>query len=221
VATKVLSGADTARATTFDWRPVHVAADSTHPVPLFGAPPSSRTGQAGDSGASGETDAEGQQRISEAYNRGVADGRRAAAEESAGLEEARMTDLARVVEGLAGYRSRLRHEAEHDLVHLALTIARRVIRRELSVDPEALRSLVRGALERLDAREIQKVRLHPEQAESVRRMLSAAAPGTEVVADTSLAPDEVLFESARGSLDAGVETQLAEIERGLTDLLPR
>ena len=57
--------------------------------------------------------------------------------------------LARPSTKLAGLRPRLRREAEADLVKLAMAIARRVLRREIAVDPEALRGLVMAALEKL------------------------------------------------------------------------
>jgi flagellar assembly protein FliH len=40
----------------------------------------------------------------------------------------------------------------------------------------------------------------------------------EVLADANLAPGGVILESSRGLLDASVDTQLAEIERGFADL---
>jgi len=43
----------------------------------------------------------------------------------------------------------------------------------------------------------------------------------EVTADSSLQRASAIFETARGDLDASVETQLAEIERGFTDLVKR
>ena len=57
--------------------------------------------------------------------------------------------------------SRLRAEAEADLVQLSLAIARRVLRRELAIDPEALHGLILGALEKLSGQEISRVRVHP------------------------------------------------------------
>jgi flagellar assembly protein FliH len=41
----------------------------------------------------------------------------------------------------------------------------------------------------------------------------------EVIADAGLLPGGVTIESGRGSLDASVDTQLAEIERGFADLV--
>ncbi len=43
----------------------------------------------------------------------------------------------------------------------------------------------------------------------------------EVIADASLAPGGVMLESSRGLLDASVDTQLSEIERGFADLVCR
>jgi flagellar assembly protein FliH len=41
----------------------------------------------------------------------------------------------------------------------------------------------------------------------------------ELAADKTLARGAVVFETNRGNLDASVETQLREIEQGLTDRL--
>ena len=43
----------------------------------------------------------------------------------------------------------------------------------------------------------------------------------EIAPDGSLTPGSVIFETSRGDLDASVDTQLAEIDRGLTDALKR
>jgi flagellar biosynthesis/type III secretory pathway protein FliH len=53
-------------------------------------------------------------------------------------------------------------------------------------------------------------------------MLTASgAAKAEIVADNSLLLGDILFETTRGSLDASIDSQLLEIERGLTDLLGR
>ncbi len=40
-----------------------------------------------------------------------------------------------------------------------------------------------------------------------------------MIADPSRQPGDVVFETERGNLDASVDSQLLEIERGLTDRL--
>jgi flagellar assembly protein FliH len=128
--------------------------------------------------------------------------------------------LSRSIGEIASLRARLRAESEADLVHLALAIARRVLRRELSIDPEAIHGLVLGALEKLQGQETSRVRVHPSHAALVAGYLQQSSTGKiEVVPDPGREPGSVVFETQRGNLDASVETQLQEIERGLADRL--
>jgi flagellar biosynthesis/type III secretory pathway protein FliH len=129
----------------------------------------------------------------------------------------------RAIEEMSGMRQRFRQEAEEDVVKLALGIARRVLHRELTVAPDALLGLVKAALEKIEAREVHTVRIRPEDATMVKQFLGKMGlpQRVEVVADPGLERGAAIFDSSRGTLDASVETQLAEIERGLADLVRR
>jgi flagellar assembly protein FliH len=129
--------------------------------------------------------------------------------------------LSRTIHEIAGLRARMRREAESDLLRLATAIARRVLRREIAVDPDAMHGLVLGALEKLQSQEIARVRVHPAHAALVTACLRQMVAGSlvEVIADPSREPGAVIFETDRGNLDASVESQLREIERGLADRL--
>jgi flagellar assembly protein FliH len=98
-----------------------------------------------------------------------------------------------------------------------------VIHRELAVDPDALAGLVRAAFLKLQSREINRVRMHPALEGMVRKTLEQSGSPKNLVlaADPSMKPSEVFFETSQGILDASVETQLREIERGLFDKLER
>ena len=129
-----------------------------------------------------------------------------------------LEQLSRTAQELAALRPRLREQAEEDLIRLAVAIARRVVRRELTVDPQTIMGLVKAALEQLAAGEAARLRVHPEHEAIVRGFLADAGRGSiTVAADGALARGSAIFETARGNLDASAETQLAEIERGLTD----
>jgi flagellar assembly protein FliH len=153
----------------------------------------------------------------EGFREGEAAGRsRAAVEAQPALEK-----LARSIEEIARLRPRLLRESEAELVELAMGIARRILRRELSVDAEALQGLVKGALEKLSAREICRIRAHPELEPGIRRCLELESQsGIQVIGDATLERGGILVETSRGKLDASLETQLAEIGRGLADRLP-
>jgi len=166
---------------------------------------------------------EAEQRIREAHAAGVREGETAGRSRAAAELQPVMERLVRTIDELAGWRSRLRAEAEADLIKLALAIARRVLRRELAIDPEALHGLVLAALEKLQAQEICRVKVHPSHAAAVTGYLSQTLTGAavDVIPDPSREPGSVVFETSRGNLDASVETQLQEIERGLADRLRR
>lgn len=131
--------------------------------------------------------------------------------------------IARSLSELDRMKDTIRNQATEELVHLAVSIAARVIHREVTVDSDALAGLVRAAFAKVQSRELQRVRLHPGMERLVLKHLDlAGAPKTiEISADAGLNPGDVLFETSQGALDASVETQLREVERGLIDKLER
>ncbi len=157
--------------------------------------------------------------VEEARNAGLAEAER----RQAANQKEMLARLAAAIEEISGYRKRFRQQAEEDLVQLAFAICRRVLRRELSSDSEAVLGLVRSALDKLASSEITRIRIHAAHAGPLREHLEHLRPEThiEIVADATLQPGAVLFETARGTLDASAETQLKEIERGFTDVLHR
>jgi len=161
-------------------------------------------------------------KVGEARAAGQREGEAAGRSRAAAELQPVIDRFGRAVTELAGMRAQLRREAEADVLQLALAIARRVLRRELALDPEALHGLVLGALEKLEGQEIARVRVHPSQAAPVAAVLrQGSRPAVEVIADAVLEPGAAIFETTRGNLDASMETQLREIERGLADCLRR
>lgn len=158
-----------------------------------------------------------------AYQQGVQEGQAATRREMTAQLEAMHLQLARSIEEMAGLKQRLRHEAEEEVVALAIAIARRILHRELTVAPEALLGLVKAALEKIEAREVHRVRVARDDAAMVRQFLEKLGPPRpiEVIADATLAPGAAILDTSRGALDASVETQLVEIERGFADLVRR
>ncbi len=164
-----------------------------------------------------------EQKMRAAYQQGLQEGQASARKELGGQLEAMNARMARAIEEMSGMRQRFRQEAEEDVVKLALAVARRVLHRELTVAPDALLGLVKAALEKIEAREVHTVRIRPEDAPMVKQFLGKMGlpQRLEVVADPGLERGAAIFDSSRGALDASVETQLQEIERGLADVVRR
>lgn len=159
-------------------------------------------------------------RIDQARQTGFREGEAAAQAKAQAALDAALQRLARAAAEVAGYRAAYRRESEQEMVKLSLAIARKVLKRELTVDPAALQGVVKAALETLNAGEVYRIRLAaPDAAALDRHIQSMGLPqAIEVIADPALERGTVLFETARGMVDAGVQTQLGEIERGFADL---
>ena len=153
----------------------------------------------------------------EGFNEGLAAGRTQAEEQ---IRPA-IDGIARTIGELARMRGVVRQEASEDLVHLAVSIAARVIHRSVAVDHDALAGLVSAAFAKLQSREIHRVRLHPGMENLVQKCLDQCDSPRKLmlVPDPALKPGELFFETSQGALDASVDTQLREIERGLIDKL--
>jgi flagellar assembly protein FliH len=152
----------------------------------------------------------------EAFEEGLRQGREAAAVDMKAAAER----LAKTLADLVAFKRKVRTDAEMELLNLSLAIARRILHRELLTDPEAMQGLVHAALQKIQNREIWRVRVFPGATEAVRssleRMGSAAV---EIVADGALKNGDLVIETAVGELDASVDSQLQEIQRGFADRL--
>ena len=211
MSSKIIHSEGGAEVTSINWRRV-LTVEAT--LTAASQPPPD------DSARLAHAQQQAEQKAREAYATGLREGEAAGRAGSSADLQPVIERLARAIEEIGGLRSRLRAEAEADLVRLALAIARRVLRRELGIDPEALHGLVLGALEKLQGQEITRVRVHPSHAALVAGCLRQHSVATvEVVPDPTREVGAVVFETQRGNLDASVDSQLQEIERGLADRL--
>ena len=162
-----------------------------------------------------------QSEVAQARQAGFEEGKRKATQESAAEITAVLDRLSQKLHEIDALRSKLRKHAEMDVVKLALAIAQRILRRELTTDPESIQGLVHAALQKIQNRDILRIRVYPTGAEALKASLAraGAAPAIQVWPDPMLKTGDLLFETSVGELDASAQTQLQEIERGLADRL--
>ncbi len=156
-----------------------------------------------------------------AFQRGLVEGRRMAEDAARGELAAHQGRLAHALNEIAKARQELLSQTDAELVRLSVAIAEKVLNRQLQVDADALRGIAHAALERLAGRPVQAVRLHPDDLHAVQQEFAGTTTAMQLVADSSLAPGSLLFETEYGVLDSSITTQLEEIERGLVDRLQR
>jgi len=137
--------------------------------------------------------------------------------EAAGLR----AQLARTLDEVMELREQMATYAEHEMVQLAIEIAKKIVRREVTVDREIVVSLARVALSRLHNRVLANVRLHPEDYQYVaaHRDKLGTVSTIKLIEDGAISRGGCLIETDFGDVDARIEQQFDEIERGfLNDL---
>ncbi len=145
---------------------------------------------------------------------GLTQGRRDGAAEAGRKHAAELAALRSQVDALLGYRTAIRGEVEKEVVELAFAVSRRILRREITLDPMAAAGIVRSCLDERSNAEVSRVRVHPSDEASVRECVG---PGVDVVADHEIGRGGAVLETTRGALDARIDSQIDELERGLAD----
>jgi flagellar assembly protein FliH len=153
----------------------------------------------------------------EAFAKGFSQGELAGIEAAAQRGEMMLNRLTQTLEELTQIRAQMIHQTERQMVQLAVAIARRVVHREVTLDPDLLIAMARVAMERLGETAQVKVRLHPDdyEAAGAARVAQLAGSNVMIMADAHLGRGGCRIESDMGILDAGVDAQLHEIARAL------
>ncbi|MBC7924974.1 MAG: hypothetical protein H7039_04885 [Bryobacteraceae bacterium] len=160
--------------------------------------------------------------LSEARASAFQEGESAGYDKAASASRIIVEKLSAAIHDIAGYRSKIREESEAELVALSIAIARRILHREISIDTDAIQGVVRAALEKVQAREITEIRLYPGHEDAVRKCLTELhTGGVQIIADPAMSPGDLVIETKRGNVEASIESQLKEIERGFADRIRR
>jgi len=148
-----------------------------------------------------------QQAREEAFQQGRQEGLEAGKKEI----RARVRELESLMQTLARPLEQLDSQIENELVHLALAVAKQLVRRELKADPGQVLAVVREAMAALPlaARNV-RLHLHPEDATLVREMLALGdnERGWQIVEDPVLSRGGCKISSDTSQIDASVERRL-------------
>ena len=143
----------------------------------------------------------------EGYAAGHAQGLAAGREEM----QRRVRELERLMENLAAPLEQVDAEVEQELVGLAVTIARQLVRREIKTDPGQIVAVVREVMSVLpsSSRSVE-LRMHPEDAALVREVLHVSDDERRwrIVEDPVLARGGCKASTETTQVDATLESRL-------------
>jgi flagellar assembly protein FliH len=156
----------------------------------------------------------------EAYEKGFSEGERAGRETGEKMVEAVLKQYTQTLEELKGLRRNLLTGSEREVVRLSLEVAKKVVKREVSVDEELILALVKVALSRLADQSVMTIRVNPKDGQSILHFRESPGhrdswhDGIKLVEDPMITRGGCLIETDSGVIDARVEEQFREIEKG-------
>jgi flagellar assembly protein FliH len=154
-----------------------------------------------------------------AYESGFRQGEKAGMEIAERKAESLMKRYADAILEIGRLKPRLYAQAEHDVVKLALEVAKKVVHRAVQVDPEIVQTLIRVALSHVAVKSPVTVHLnHADYGfvlEQRKSLMQTGESDREIVlvADKSVERGGCLIETECGDIDARIEEEFREVER--------
>ena len=165
------------------------------------------------------TEADLDQRINEAFNHGLKEGKE--------LAERGLINVFRALraasETIHNLRDKIFRESEDEIINLIMLVARKVILNEVTQDRSILARVVQNAIADLSAREEITVRINPDDyllVTSGRDELLLRELLNEhmlIKPDHSIAAGFCLVDTAMGTIDASLDGQLDQLYRNLLE----
>jgi flagellar assembly protein FliH len=180
-----------------------------------------------------EARAEGEKLKEEAKQQGFAEGLSTGSESGyeEGLKKGEEEGMARWAEQVARWQGLLDEtvkekgkylsDRERILVDLVMRVSAKILMREVKLNPAEIQVRIAEAIKRAADRSTLLVHLHPEDLARALEMDSASLRGLggvkqiEYLADEKMIRGGVRLESASETIDAGLDTQLSVIIKGL------
>ncbi|MGG4034486.1 FliH/SctL family protein [Paenibacillus cisolokensis] len=159
-----------------------------------------------------------------ATDRGYAEGKALSENELREQREQAIASARELLETAYRIRDQIIQEAEPFLVDLSCAIAEKIIDRQLTIEPEWSLDLIRKSLSRRREQGVITLCVAPERlafVQAAREELTLAIDSQaelQILPDASVGDKGCVIRSAFGSIDARIDTQLAEIKRELIHL---
>lgn len=158
------------------------------------------------------------------YREGYDQGKQAATEEMQGILIAAVEKSESIV-ALSEQEARNSIvAAEKQFIAIALSIAKKILAREVEENPMVILPIVKKALEKVSDQEQVVIKVHPDDYELVlqaRRdlqMILGQEQALTIAHDHTIEVGSCVIESSNGTVDARVSTQFAAIEKILQEI---
>jgi flagellar assembly protein FliH len=153
----------------------------------------------------------------QAFEQGYAEGERIGKQMGEKMVETVVKRYDNAITQLAETHKSLVESMEEQTVRLALEIARKIVQRELTMDPDIVAALASVALKRVSSHQSITLRVSRQDFGRVRVVIANANPAVTVKDDATLERGDFVIDTAQTHLDGRVASQVDTIGRVLFD----
>ena len=153
----------------------------------------------------------------QAFEQGYAEGERIGKQMGEKMVETVVKRYDNGIAQLAQTHKALVEAMEEQTVRLALAISRKIVQRELTMDPDLVAALASVALKRVLSHQSITLRVSRQDFDHVRAAVAAANPAISVKDDATLERGDFVVDTAQTHLDGRVASQIETIGRVLFD----
>jgi flagellar assembly protein FliH len=156
----------------------------------------------------------------QAYEDGFQQGQKDGLEVGRRALEEVVKRLQSLVADLEQERETLFHQREQILLELVLLVSEKLVARELSEHPEAIRSIIEAGFRQVSHLEGLRLLVSPPDYEILRQEnLDSWPPGVELVADGTISPGGFRLATTLGEVDGTRETRWARVVQAVQQAL--
>ena len=151
----------------------------------------------------------------QAFHEGYTRGQRTADEEMERRLEDIQQQLRATIEEIGTLAPQTMRRADREMIHLAVAMAEKIVRREVRAEPSVLVDMARAAIDRLGERITAVIHLNPVDLDAIVNDGSGRIGTLDVVADPELPRGGCTIRTNLGAIDAGIDAQMRELLRAM------
>lgn len=153
----------------------------------------------------------------QAFEQGYAEGERIGKQMGEAMVETAVKRYEGSMAELAQAHKALVEAMEEKTVHMALEISRKIVQRELTIDPDLIAALAAVALKRVQGHQAITIRVSRHDFDRIRDAITRVNAAVAVKDDATLERGDFVVDTAQSHLDGRVSSQVEAIGRVLFD----
>ncbi len=121
-------------------------------------------------------------------------------------------------------KGRMIEETEEEIIRLSMAVARKIVKKELTIDSDTVKRSLQHALGFLKDKSFVRILINPGDMKTLEHFLPELTADNkiqklELAEDNSVEPGGCILEAGFGRINATIEDQLAELETEMEEIL--